>query len=150
MAVHQTLALGAATDGTVVQNVTQEMEADDTESVPHRTISAVHLDYTFQYVDQSWPRIQSVEMSEQPNELLEGRDNLLQLQEAIKNRLANASAEEKLEIESLSKRANEPSCSFDRKHRKMLYSLALFPEQVGPLYYLALPEDRGVGDGYNP
>jgi len=88
------------------------------------------------------PQILSVEMSEQPNkplnELLKERDDLLQLQEAIQRRLANASTEEKLEIESLSKRAIEPACSFDRKHRKMLYCLALFPEEVG--WYWKLKE----------
>lgn len=45
--------LGTLPDGTPVQNVMLELEADDSESVPNGTIYAVHLDYTFQYLDLS-------------------------------------------------------------------------------------------------
>ena len=69
---------------------------------------------------------------EQPTieELLEKRDSLLLLKEAIEKRIANISEVEKLEVEALSNRAIQPQCSFDRKYSKMLYLLALMPEQV--------------------
>src|SRR5260370_25214872 len=38
-------------DGTAVENISLDLEADDTESFPHVTIFAVHLDYTFAYID---------------------------------------------------------------------------------------------------
>jgi len=63
--------------------------------------------------------------------LAEERGKMLRLQEAIEKRLENASREERLEIEALSKRAVEPQCAFDRKHCQLLYTLALFPESVG-------------------
>jgi hypothetical protein len=44
---------GTFPDGTPVQNVMLELEADDSESIPNGTIYAVHLDYSFQYLDQS-------------------------------------------------------------------------------------------------
>ena len=43
--------IGTFPDGTVVENVWLDLEADDSESLPHGTIFAVHLDFTFQYVD---------------------------------------------------------------------------------------------------
>jgi hypothetical protein len=52
------------------------------------------------------------------------------LRAAITERLASATEQEKLEVEGLSKRAIDPRCSFDRKHRKQLYQLALFPNSV--------------------
>ena len=36
-----------------IKKSSSKLEADDTEPVPHGTIYAVHLDYSFQYVDQS-------------------------------------------------------------------------------------------------
>lgn len=44
---------GTWDDGTVVENVTQVLEADDTESVPHGTVYIVHTDFMFSYVDNS-------------------------------------------------------------------------------------------------
>ncbi len=44
---------GTFSDGTVVQNVLYEFEMDDTESVPHGTIFASHVDYSFSYVEPS-------------------------------------------------------------------------------------------------
>ena len=44
---------GTWTDGTVVQNVTKQMEADDSEPIPHGTIYATHLDFAFSYLDNS-------------------------------------------------------------------------------------------------
>jgi hypothetical protein len=69
---------------------------------------------------------------EQPTieELLEQRDSLQLLKEAIEKRIANISEVEKLEVSALSSRAIHPQCSFDRKHSKMLYLLALMPERV--------------------
>jgi len=74
------------------------------------------------------------EHTESVRELAEKRDNLLRLKEAIERRMANTSKEEKLELEVFSKRALNPTCSFDRKHTDLLYSLALFPEHVS-LYW---------------
>lgn len=69
-------------------------------------------------------------MHDELNDLLERRDTLLRLQDAIKERLSTATEQEKLEIEALSKRAIEPKCGFDRRHRELLYQLALFPNRV--------------------
>ncbi len=44
---------GTFPDGTPVQNVTLEMEADDAEPIPHGTIYARHMDYSFQFIDQA-------------------------------------------------------------------------------------------------
>lgn len=44
---------GTLPDGTVVQNVALESEADDTESLPHGTIFSVHIDFSFMYVDNN-------------------------------------------------------------------------------------------------
>jgi len=44
---------GTFTDGTVVQNVIYEFEMDDTETVPHGTIFAEHVDYSFSFVEPS-------------------------------------------------------------------------------------------------
>lgn len=71
-------------------------------------------------------------------ELTERRDALLRLKEAIENRLASASKEEKIKVEALSKRAINPECTFDQKHREQLYALALFPSHVG--WYFKLRE----------
>jgi hypothetical protein len=77
---------------------------------------------------------------EQPTieELLEKRDSLLLLKEAIEKRIANISEVEKLEVLALSNRATHPQCSFDRKHSKMLYLLALMPDRVS--WYFKLRE----------
>jgi hypothetical protein len=40
------------------------------------------------------------------------------------------SEQEQFEVEILSNRALHPQCDFDRKHRLMLYALALAPDQV--------------------
>jgi hypothetical protein len=63
-------------------------------------------------------------------ELIEQRDKVQSLKEAIEKRIANVSKEEQLEVEALSKRAINPQCTFDRKHTEQLYALALFPKQV--------------------
>jgi hypothetical protein len=75
---------------------------------------------------------------EQPtlDEIIERRDVLLGLKEAIDIRLAYISQEEQLEVESLSNRALHPQCNFDRKHRLMLYALALAPDQVSRSFKL--------------
>ncbi len=70
------------------------------------------------------------ERTESVRELVEKRDDLLRLKEAIEKRIANISKEEQLEVEALSKRALDPKCSFDRKHTDLLYTLALSPEHV--------------------
>lgn len=44
---------GTFIDGTVVQDVALESEADDVETLPHGTISSVHLDFSFKYIDQN-------------------------------------------------------------------------------------------------
>jgi hypothetical protein len=44
---------GTWSDGTIIQNIQLENAADDSESVPHGTIYAVHLDYEFCYLDMS-------------------------------------------------------------------------------------------------
>jgi hypothetical protein len=63
-------------------------------------------------------------------EMIKDRDELIRLKEAIEQRLAGISEEEKREVEALSKRALDPQCSFDRKHYKLLYKIALFPNHV--------------------
>ena len=70
------------------------------------------------------------EESKSLDELIARRDDLIRLQEAMQKRLANATQEEQLELETLSKRAIKPQCSFDRKHRELLYTLALYPDHV--------------------
>jgi hypothetical protein len=69
---------------------------------------------------------------EQPtlDEIIERRDVLLGLKEAIAIRLAYISGEKELEVEALSNRALHPQCKFDRKHRLMIYALAIAPDQV--------------------
>jgi|HubBroStandDraft_1064217.scaffolds.fasta_scaffold563747_2 hypothetical protein len=69
---------------------------------------------------------------EQPilDEIIERKDVLLGLKEAIAIRLEYTSGEEGLEVEALSNRALHPQCEFDRKHRLMIYALALAPDQV--------------------
>jgi len=69
-------------------------------------------------------------MRDKLDDLLEQQDRLLRLQAAIKERLSTATEQEKLEVEALSKRAINPECAFDRKHREQLYQLALFPNTV--------------------
>jgi hypothetical protein len=63
-------------------------------------------------------------------EILEKQEVLLGLKEAINTKLAFCSEEEQAKIESLSNRALHSQCSFDRKHRLMIYALALAPDQV--------------------
>lgn len=63
-------------------------------------------------------------------DLIEKRDRLIELGNAIDKRLAGLNDYEKREVEALSKRAINPQCSFDRKYREMLYTLALFPDHV--------------------
>jgi hypothetical protein len=81
-------------------------------------------------------------MSEDANksarELIEERDDLVALQEAIKKRIANISEEEQMEMDALVKRSLDPQCTFDRRNRRSLYCLALSPEQVG--WYFKLRE----------
>jgi hypothetical protein len=43
--------IGTLSEGTVVQQVMQVFEADDTESIPHGTIYACHVDFDFKYID---------------------------------------------------------------------------------------------------
>jgi hypothetical protein len=64
------------------------------------------------------------------NEVLEKPDSLLWLQGAIEKRIANVSNEEQREIDALIQRALNPQCGFDRKHARLLYALALVPDQV--------------------
>lgn len=78
-------------------------------------------------------------MAEGNIEQIEQRIEVLtRLKEDIEKRLANASDEEKIEVEALSKRALNPQCAFDRKHREQLYALALYPETVN--WYFKLRE----------
>jgi hypothetical protein len=65
------------------------------------------------------------------SELIEKRDAFLNLKEAIEKRITNLSGRERLKVESLSNRALNPQCAFDRKHSGMLYQLALASKQVG-------------------
>jgi hypothetical protein len=85
-------------------------------------------------------------MPDELHELLEKRETLLQLQASIKHHLSTATEQEKLEVEALSKRALNPSCAFDRKHREQLYQLALFPNSVGWLFKLRERAHRFVHD----
>jgi hypothetical protein len=64
------------------------------------------------------------------SEFLEKREVLLGLKEAIYTRIANSSEEAQCKIEDLSNRALHPQCRFDRKHRLMIYALAVAPDQV--------------------
>jgi hypothetical protein len=78
---------------------------------------------------------------EQPKslrELIEDRDSLVRLRDAVDKRIANISKEEQMEVDSLVRRSFDPQCTFDRKHRDRLYKLALFPEQSG--WYFKLRE----------
>jgi hypothetical protein len=63
--------------------------------------------------------------------ILEKREVLLGLKEAVNVRLAYCTEEERSRVEDLSNRALRPQCTFDREHRLMLYALALAPDQVG-------------------
>jgi hypothetical protein len=63
-------------------------------------------------------------------EIFEKRKVLLGLKGSINTKLAFCREEEQAKIESLSNRALHPQCSFDRKHRLMIYALALAPDQV--------------------
>jgi hypothetical protein len=71
------------------------------------------------------------------NEVLEP-DSLVWLQVAIEKRIANVSKEEQREIDALIQRALNPQCGFDRKHARLLYALALVPDQVS--WHLKLRE----------
>jgi hypothetical protein len=62
--------------------------------------------------------------------ILEKREVLQALREAINSKLAFCTEQEYLEVEALSNRAFNPHCTFDRKHRLMIYALALAPDQV--------------------
>ena len=65
------------------------------------------------------------------DDILQEGEVLLGLQEAINTRLAcSGSVDEQLAVESLSNRALHPQCSFDKKHRLMIYALALAPDQI--------------------
>ena len=64
------------------------------------------------------------------DEIIQRPDVLLGLKEAIDARLAYIGEDEQFEVETLSNRAFHPQCNFDRKHRLMLYALALVPDQV--------------------
>ena len=63
-------------------------------------------------------------------EVVEEPDSVLWLQRAIERRLANISREEQGKIDALIHRALEPQCDFDRKHARLLYAIALVPDQV--------------------
>ena len=64
------------------------------------------------------------------NEVAEEHDSLLWVQRAIEKRISNVSREEQREIDALIHRALEPQCDFDRKNARLLYAIALVPEQV--------------------
>jgi hypothetical protein len=72
------------------------------------------------------------------NESVARPDFLHWLQDAIEKRISNASKEGQREIDALIQRALEPHCSFDRKHARLLYAIALVPDQVG--WHLKLRE----------
>jgi hypothetical protein len=72
------------------------------------------------------------------NEVLEKPDSLVWLQVAIEKRIANVSKEEQREIDAFILRALKPECGFDRKHARLLYALALVPDQVS--WHLKLRE----------
>lgn len=78
------------------------------------------------------------ESGESLSELLEHRDALLHLKEAIAKRIENISKEEQMEVDALVDRSFNPKCTFDRKNRHNLYHLALAPETVG--WYFKLRE----------
>jgi hypothetical protein len=69
-------------------------------------------------------------------ELLEKREILLELNETIDKRLVYCSEEEALRVEALKKRALYPECNFARKHRLMLYALAVAPDRVSWIFKL--------------
>jgi hypothetical protein len=69
-------------------------------------------------------------------EILDKREIQLGLKEAIHQRLVYSSEEEALKVEALSRRALNPRCDFDRKHRLMICALALAPDQVGWIFKL--------------
>jgi hypothetical protein len=69
-------------------------------------------------------------------DIFENREVLLGLREAVYQKIVYSSEEEQLRIESLSHRAIRPQCSFDRKHRLMIYALALAPDQVAWIFKL--------------
>jgi hypothetical protein len=78
-------------------------------------------------------------MSEEPptlTEILQKREVLLGLKEAINQSLVYSSEEKQLKVEALSNRALHPECSFDFKHQLMIYALALAPEQVSWIFKL--------------
>jgi hypothetical protein len=80
----------------------------------------------------------SEEREKSVRELIEQRDNLVALKEAIAKRIANISKEEQMEVDALVKRSFDPQCTFDRKNRHNLYALALAPEHVS--WYFKLRE----------
>ena len=65
------------------------------------------------------------------NEILEDREIVQGLREAVQRRLAFSDETEHEKVHALTNRAMHPECSFDRKHRLMLCALALAPEEVG-------------------
>jgi hypothetical protein len=69
-------------------------------------------------------------------DMLEKREVRLGLIEAINAKLAFSNEDEQLKVEALSNRALDPKCGFDRKHRLMIYALALAPDQVGWVFKL--------------
>ncbi len=69
-------------------------------------------------------------------EILEKSEILLELKQAINQRLVYCSEEEWLKVETLSNRVLEPACKWDRKHRLMLYALAVAPDQVSWIFKL--------------
>ena len=82
--------------------------------------------------------VMSEESEKSVRELIEERDALLRLKEAIAKRIANVSKEEQMELDALVQRSLNPQCTFDRKNKNNLYALALFPEQSG--WYFKLRE----------
>ena len=63
-------------------------------------------------------------------EVVEEHNSLLWVQRAIEKRIANTSREEQKEIDALIQRALEQQCDFDRKNARLLYAIALVPDQV--------------------
>jgi hypothetical protein len=70
------------------------------------------------------------------HEILDMREVQLGLQEAILQRLACSCDEEHARVQGLWLRARHPECKFDRKHRMMIYALALAPDQTGWVFKL--------------
>lgn len=70
------------------------------------------------------------------SEILEKGEILLGLKEAIHQRLVYCTEDERLIVEALSNRILQPACSWDRKHRLMLYALALAPDHVSRIFKL--------------